>query len=160
MAKLVIVVGLPGSGKTLHLPRFKREHNAEYLRDNFKEYAFRHSPWITYSRHYVDLICHLQNGHNCVIADIDFCKNDAREEAVKAVTYHVPGVEIHWICFENNPTQCRKNAVASKQKVEDKLAAIDAYTKLYTYPAGARPIPVGDGSTPEETGGQRDEGSV
>src|SRR5437879_1556954 len=118
MAKLVIVVGLPGSGKTFHLPRLKQEYNAKYLRDSFKKNAFHGSSWITSSRHYVDLIGHLRDGHSCIISDIDFCKMEAREEAVEAIRYHVPDVEIRWICFENNPEQCRKNVIASKRGVE------------------------------------------
>ncbi|MBI1877489.1 MAG: AAA family ATPase [Chloroflexi bacterium] len=146
MAKLVIVVGLPGSGKTFNLPRFKKEHNAEYLRDSFKKNAFHDSGWITNSRHYVDLISQLRNGNNCIIADIDFCREEAREEAMAAIQYHVPGVEVQWICFENNPDQCRKNVISSKRAVEGRLPRIEEFTKLYTYPPEALLIPVGDGS--------------
>ena len=109
MAKLVVVFGLPGSSKTFHLPRIKKEHDAKLIRDSFKIDSFRNLAPIMCSRHFVDLISNLREGRNCVISDIAFCKKDRRKELAEAVQLHVPDVKIVWIPFENNPEQCRKN---------------------------------------------------
>ena len=132
MSKLIVVTGLPGSGKTFHLPRIKKEHDAQFLRDSFKKNAFFHQSAVTSSRHYVDMVCELRAGRNCVISDCEFCKKEVRKELTEVVTYHVPNVEIVWICFENNPEQCCKNVISSQREVKGRLPRIDTYTKVYS----------------------------
>jgi predicted kinase len=148
MATLGVVMGLAGSGKTHHLPRFKREHDAKFMQDSFMKESHRHYTPIPCSRHYGNLIVALRSGHNCLISDSVFCKQESREELVEVLQLHTPGTEIKWICFENNPTQCRKNVIASKREVERRLKHIDDYKDKYTYPEGVTPIPVGNGNEP------------
>ena len=92
------------------------------------------------------MVCELRAGRNCVISDCEFCKKEVRKELTEVVTYHVPNVEIVWICFENNPEQCGKNVISSQREVKGRLPRIDTYTKVYSYPMGATTLPVGDGS--------------
>jgi predicted kinase len=148
MPKLVVVMGLAGSGKTLHLPRLKAEHDAQFMQDSFMKDSHRHQKPIPCSRHYGNLIVNLRSGHNCVISDTVFCKEASRDELVSVLQLHAAGTEIIWFCFENNPEQCRKNVISSKREVNSRLQHIEEYIDKYTYPSGVTPIPVGDGSSP------------
>lgn len=55
-----------------------------------------------FSRNYVDLIVSLRSGNDCIISDIDFCLEPARQEAVQCISELVPDVEFVWIYFEND----------------------------------------------------------
>ncbi len=146
MVKLVVVTGLAGSGKTAHLPEFQEEYGATCRRDSFMKNSFRHKEPIPCSRHFVDMICELRNGRNCIITDSAFCKVGSREELEGIVRELVSAVVFVWIAFDNNPEQCRLNVIASGRKVEERLANIKKYKDVYTYPKGAVRVRVGDGS--------------
>jgi predicted kinase len=160
VAKLVVIVGLPGSGKSTHLPRLMAEHGATYWRDSFKKNALRDCSHITHSRHYGSLLHALLKGENCVIADIDFCREQARREAVEFIALHAPTTEVIWYCFENSPDQCRKNVITSQRGVDGRLRRIDEFKDQYTLPHGVTPEPVWDGrGAPYDrtTGGNEDD---
>ncbi len=141
-------MGYGHSTSSPNTARLKKEYNAHFIRDSFKKNAFRHQSPVTSSRYYVDMIFNLRNGHNGVISDTAFCKEDTRLELMEVVEFHAPGTEIVWFCFANDPAQCRKNVISSQREVQSRLKHIDDYKDKYTYPPGVTPIPVGDGSIP------------
>ncbi len=142
MTKLIVVVGLPGSGKSYLVRCLAREYSAFSVEDYMKE-SINHLPLLTDSRHHNDLICSLREGRNCVIADIEFCKSLRRDELEKIVRDAVSGITIEWQYFENNPEKCianvkRRNRPNAQQEIEK----IGCLSKQYYVPPNVKPISI------------------
>jgi hypothetical protein len=142
MAKLIVVVGMPGSGKSNHVQELKRRCPGICAHD-YMQKSHGNSPRFTDSRLYADLLGALREGKDSVIADIEFCDTLRRVEVEEIVSREVPGVEMEWHFFENDPIKCEANAGrrARKSFAEEKRKIWDLSRK-YQIPPGAIIIPV------------------
>jgi len=142
MAKLIVVVGLPGSGKSHHVQEL-RTNCAGVCAEDYMANSLGDSPRFTDSRHYGDLISDLRAEKDCVIADIEYCDTWRRVEVEEVVSRDVPGVTIEWHCFENNPSQCEANVDRrSRESAEEEKRKIRSLSAKYHIPSGAEVIPV------------------
>jgi hypothetical protein len=114
------------------------------MQDSYKKNSLDNSPKFSSSRHFQDLITNLQNNNNCIISDIDFCRQEARDELVNCINYFAPGTEVIWKCFENNPSKCEANVKYSGRAVEGRLTKIAEFSSQYTYPDGVKVIEIWD----------------
>ncbi|MCI0330701.1 MAG: ATP-binding protein [candidate division Zixibacteria bacterium] len=138
MVKLLIVVGLPGSGKSTFIENrlSKGEFPGTYF-DEFMANAIDDVHEFKQSRHYGILIKQLQGGQNCVIADISFCLKGKRDEAVEAIREKVVAVDIQWKFFENSPAKCIKNVLRSgSPAMANKIYYINLFSGKYRIPDG------------------------
>ena len=141
MARLTFIVGLPGSGKTRFIHEFTERGTKCF--DDFKSRGRHDSCRFDHSRYLGELAAALWVGYDCLIADIDFCRVEARDEAVALLRRWVPDVEIEWRCYDNAPTRCRRNLLADRSdSLARDLEALEKYASLYTYPDGCTPIPI------------------
>jgi|WetSurMetagenome_2_1015567.scaffolds.fasta_scaffold269440_1 hypothetical protein len=108
MAKVILIAGLPGSGKTEYGKTL--EQQGIWFISDFNKDAINDDFRFPYSQHYGELIRRLQAGETCAIADIDFCRQEAQQEAEACIRAMVKDVEIEWRCFENDPQKCLENA--------------------------------------------------
>ena len=138
-ASVIFVVGLPGSGKTEFI-RSMAHPKTEF--DDYKAGAFNDDSAFTSARRYLELITTLREGRECVISDIDFCRSEARAEAECILRREVPGLHLQWICFENDPAQCVRNARAraesTRRNLEAELDNIRRYASQYVIPPHAQ----------------------
>ena len=142
MAKLVVVVGMPGSGKS-HYIRERQSQFPGVCAHDYMANSHGHSPRFTDSRYYADLVRDLREGKDSLIADIEYCDTWRRVEVKEVIGGDVPGVEIEWRFFENDPAKCEANAegrthsnvVQEKRKIHD-------LSRKYQIPRGAIIIPV------------------
>lgn len=105
--------------------------------------SIEHSAQFIHSRHYQELIDDLRNGKDCVIADIAFCNTGRRTEGEQVVVHALPGVTIEYEFFQNDPAQCRLNALHRHYcNVVEELQKIDDLTAQYDIPPGAKLVPV------------------
>ena len=93
MTRVTFLVGLPGSGKTTVIRDFTKRGVTCF--DDYKSRANNDSRRFDDSRYFAELVASLANGRDCLISDIDFCRADARNEAVTQLHRNVPGVT--WI---------------------------------------------------------------
>jgi tRNA splicing ligase len=139
--EILIVAGLPGCGKTTYLEDLQRRGCLTF--DDFKAGAIDDSPAFQKSRKFVALITGVREGHKCVLADIDFCRSESREEAASVLGAAVPGLKIHWFFFRHDESACEENI---RRRNRDSLAAdlreLRKYSRLYVIPKGAdvRPL--------------------
>src|SRR5271166_5289503 len=105
--EVLILVGLPGCGKTTYLEELRREGWADF--DDFKSGAVDNSPEFRKSFRFVALVASLHAGRRCVVADIDFCCSNSREEACNVLSYLLPTLKIRWCFFAPDTEACEKN---------------------------------------------------
>lgn len=142
MAKLVVVVGMPGSGKSHYIrgqqPLFSGVCSHDYMAN-----SYGHSPRFTDSRWYADLVRDLREGKDCIIADIEYCDTWRRAEVEEVIRRDVLGVEIEWRFFENDPANCDANIERrSRSSVEVEKRNIRELSRKYQVPTGVIIIPV------------------
>lgn len=142
MAKLTIIVGLPGAGKSNRVSELRDVTSGICVEDFMKD-SIEHSQQFIHSQHYQQLIDDLQNGKDCVVADIAFCNTGRRTEAEQVVVHAVPGVTIEYEFFENDPAKCGINALhRNRRNVDEELQKIDDLSAEYDIPPGAKLLPV------------------
>src|SRR5690242_11227090 len=109
MARLIVVVGLPGSGKTYYVRQKLQPVCSGICAQDFMANSHGSSPRFTDSRYYRDLIRHLRGGADCAIADIEYCDTWRRVEVEEVIRRDAPGTIIDWRFFANDPERCARN---------------------------------------------------
>ena len=138
----MIVVGLPGSGKSWwvdgHLAEFNGVVNADYFEDSLVP-TFR----FTDSRYYRPLIAALRAGQDCLIADIAFCDTLRRVEATQVLAFDAPGAQVRWVFFENNTEACMANIKRDGgARLLNRLRNFSLFAHKYHIPPGVEALPV------------------
>jgi GTPase SAR1 family protein len=143
MPVTTILIGLPGSGKTTFLSNHF-EHFPDESFDDFHGGSLDGTGAFKQSRYYEALKRRLQEGKDCLISDIEYCRRErltAAEEGLRGLSLDlgIP-IEIKRLYFENNPNACRHNVVHrfDKQRTRDyldELKKIDAMSAVYDCPA-------------------------
>lgn len=124
MSHVVLITGLPGSGKTT------------LAMLEFRDYVLVDDPKFGDVQFIDD---YLSENLDIVIVDPNLCRAAARERAMKHFTDL--GHSVQCVFFANDPLQCRINA-ASRVQPRPVNADIDALTRVYEIPAGADVRPV------------------
>lgn len=108
--KLVIVIGLPGSGKTSFIQRITRST----VFDDFIP-----------DMHQLKFIDALKNEKaNVVLADPRLCIPEMFDRCMKHIHQYVPKEEIQLVVFKNDPEQCIKNKISL-------IKTIRKYSQMY-----------------------------
>jgi predicted kinase len=120
--KAVLLIGLPGSGKT-HFAQNNYVPNGFVLLDDPND---------------VDLL--IFKGQDLpekfVVTDPHFCKEEARNAAT--IFFEDFGYDVEHIYFENSPEKCRKNI----EHRNDGRVIGDFRNYNYTIPKGVVPLPI------------------
>lgn len=152
MQKIILIIGLPGSGKTMYLAKHKNSFGNAFICDDYHKSAgsttvdgFR---TLEKSAYYEDLQKALQEGKNVVISDITYCKEDCLREIEEDISHLLSEssiqAEIERRYFENDPNACIANIFrrARNGRVEWELQFVKKTTLQYKVPTNAQVIPV------------------
>lgn len=136
--RLLIVTGLPGSGKS-HLIKTKLRNNVTGLCvEDFHANAIDHSPAVEKSRHFTALQEALRAGHDCIIADIEFCHRERREVVAYTFKSVLPEIEIEYHCLRNQLERCKSNIERrGRNGLQEEKRKAEALSKIYEIPNGA-----------------------
>jgi hypothetical protein len=104
--EVVLLAGLPGSGKTTYLCQMCRD--GWLIFDDFKALAFEDCSKFRSSRKLKALLAAIQDGVRCAVADIDFCDTDARSEAESVLRAEIPGLDVRWEFLRTTAQRARR----------------------------------------------------
>ncbi len=131
-AKIIFVVGLPGSGKSFYISNHYKHLPCSQRPEDFMKNAINNELEFAKSRHYENLCRVLRSNGTFVISDIMLCTESFRSKALEAINKIRPlkEIAIFWKCFENNPEQCKINIEkcsknGSKRNAENRLRMIE-----------------------------------
>lgn len=132
MRKIILLCGLPGSGKS-----FFGEEIFSYYRHREESAIFFDDMGIEYSLQ--DLVEAVNVGYeNIIIADVNLCRQEDRKHAIKRMSELAPDYMLEWIYFENDPIKCLKN-VEYRDDGRKVKEAIREFSKRYVIPEGVEP---------------------
>jgi len=140
--KLTIIVGPPGAGKSTLARTLHRSITGLCIED-FHANANHNSPEVKDSRHYRALIEALRAGHDCIVADIEFCKRQRRQDLERTIRQDVPSVCMEWRHFEKNYKKCENNILhRNSTHWERDLERLKDLYDEYIIPCGVVPIEI------------------
>lgn len=116
---LIIVIGLPGSGKT-HLCQQLHDDHDYAIFDDFITYFFNN-----------ELVQHLQKGHKTCINDPRLCNPITFDKYINIFKQIIDLDQIHIVLFENNPESCIKNVIHRNKYIDQFTKNIWFYTRFY-----------------------------
>lgn len=125
MATVTFILGLCGSGKT-------------WLADRIVAVGKFDESFFADQAQHDALIAFLRSGKDCVVVEIAYCREDARQQIVSELTKAVPNVKINWLCIENDLYRANKNCRerTNKDKPEEHVRFNHNVSPSYTYPDG------------------------
>jgi len=132
MARVTFILGLSGSGKTYLAGKLKQETGAEVFENILSD-----------SSRLAALSDWLGQGKDCIVDEVRFCLPAYRQEIVQTLS-QIAGVEMHWLCYENDLESANWNVIHRKDK-GDPEGHLDINLRLhphYEYPPNAEVIPI------------------
>lgn len=132
---MIVVIGLPGSGKTYYLQKLKDSGEVSAIYDDFQAKATEKDKNPRLSRYYGLLITDLRQGKTVAISDIRYCLQTELNLLIAAVIDAVPAITIDLRYFRNEPQKCIDNVRSRKREnAELELKLIEEYSQNYQVP--------------------------
>jgi len=118
--QVIIVIGLPGSGKTFFCQDICSAHGHKLFDDFLNNFYDG------------ELLEALQLGNKVCINDPRLCQYPIFEKYMTIFSNYVGHDNIHVYLFENDPDQCTKNIIRSNDTRKGLVHTITSYSKHYT----------------------------
>lgn len=129
--EIVLLVGLPGSGKSTLGQLLAAEKGIPFL-DDLSTTLGRQA--------LLDILQDTSDeAKGCIVADVFLCEEPARAAAQRLVDLYCPTAKATWKFFENAPEKCRRN-VQRRQEAGDTRqvdGSIQRFSKTYVIPKDA-----------------------
>lgn len=140
--RLIVLAGLPGSGKTTYIEGLKKQGQIDNFCDDY-QYGPTRSQMPELTDIDRQLIAGLQKGETWLVADVRYCDKSERAKLAEAMVQNVPGLKISYEYFENRPDLCELNVITRNRGVVSREQNLMYYyTKLYNIPRNAKVLKV------------------
>ncbi len=117
--QIIIVIGLPGSGKTFFCKNFNHENLYAVFDDFISDF---------YNGKLLDYIT---SGQKVIINDPRLCIKSIFIKYISIFESYVNSDQINLILFENNPKQCITNVKIRNDRRNNIIESITEYSKKY-----------------------------
>ena len=133
---LIIIVGLPGSGKSTYMELLRTDNPDFSFFDDYQGSAYGEDSDPRLSKHFGSLASDLKRGKTAVVSDIRYCEPGELNLFLSVVLNAAPNVTLAFRYFENAPEVCRENVTKRDRevRVEKELELIDRLSKSYAIP--------------------------
>lgn len=139
MQRIIVLVGLPASGKTTETNRIQQViPNIEV----FDDFLGVHKPIA--EKGLFALLRSIEEGHDVVCNDVFLCREEDRQVFCRLLTTYAPNAEVTWKFYQNDPDKCHHNADTTYDKSiktpfhikrrDDRHQLIDCLTTVYSIP--------------------------
>jgi predicted kinase len=129
--RIVLVVGLPGSGKSVFARQLAQAQGYIWLDDP--------SVGLSHEQLVQRLRALNASASGLAISDPLLCYAHNREAAIEVLRACCPQAQLEWVYFENDPEQCLANALARNASQEVRGFIAEA-SKVYAPPPSALPV--------------------
>ena len=142
VATLIVLVGLPGSGKTCYRRQALAYLPEEQVADDFHRDAYGDSPRTHHSKHYGRIFAALRAGNDSMISDIAFCDSRRLNNVLNAFEADLPGqVDFDVRYFAKDLESCKTNINTRNDAGKDRdLKALDEFAPGYCPPQTAMDV--------------------
>lgn len=146
-AKVTIIIGMPGSGKTSFISQNDQFKNAVVI-DNYHKDAVDHSERLASGKYFHLLQQAIHGSRDIVISDIIYCRkkklDDIISELKQLASKLSVSLTIECIYFENNPQACIANVQRRNRPGRTKweLDFIGETARKYNIPPNAKVLSV------------------
>jgi Ni2+-binding GTPase involved in maturation of urease and hydrogenase len=146
--ELIVLVGLPGSGKTTYLKSLITSGEIEDYCDDY-EYGPIKRLNPMQSEEDERLINGLRRKEKWAVADTRYCDKKERAKLETALKQLIPNLKLKFLFFENRPDLCVQNATYRNKfnLPRHEINLIYYYTDLYEIPEEAKVIKIASGQT-------------
>jgi len=139
MSRVVVIVGLPGSGKTRcgQSEEFSGPFSGSIFIDDMgfnerwlqlpaEQQAWNNDAWaktLALTKKAIEL------GVDVVLSDVDFCNKERRDWLLQSL--HAQSID--WVYFQNDPQNCSRNVLQRhrRRRTKEELAKIESLTATY-----------------------------
>lgn len=120
MQNIILIVGLPGSGKTKLANEIKAINKDYVIIDDPKNFN-------------IDIEKNIISNKNIILVDPNLCFEKNRIRLTELINKINKNMKIDWIFFENNPIKCLNN-INSRIDNKDVKSFIKEFSKFYKIP--------------------------
>ena len=141
-ARLILLGGLPGSGKSKYLERLRADGWTVF--DDFQKKAINNLALFRMSRHYSELVQALREDRPSVVADVRLVTIEYRADAENTLRTDLPNVVMELRIFELDQAQCAENIKNSPdpRDAPNRLRILGEFAPKHSIPQGALRLPV------------------
>lgn len=142
MKKIIVVSGLPGSGKSTHIKEtFENKKGYLVISEDYQANAYNDSEEFEDSQHYSKLLETLNMNLIPVIGDLRYCSKKEQNKLVEAIHKINPDIEVKWVFLMTSPEKCKDNIDKRNRATKTKeKALVDQYSRLFSVPDNAEQV--------------------
>jgi hypothetical protein len=144
--KVVLIAGLPGSGKSTYGTTLKGVIGATDFVDDYHADAINGNVAFNHGRKYCEMVAGLQKGQTWIASDIEWCRPEKRRAVEDALRAALPSVALEWRFLSTDESVCRERVNGrGRPSAQSELQKIEELSRVYHVPPGSKIVDSSNG---------------